>query len=340
MDAFLQLSPADQRAYCQEGGTRRSLSAASMEKDFWVCWTLRELFALPAIGPRLTFKGGTSLSKSHGLIARFSEDIDLVIDRSAFDVRPADEPGLGGNERDRRLAALKAAGRAYIHDVLRPAVRQRLQEKMPAGRPWTLTEEDSPDDSIALLFRYPTAFATHGGLNPVVKIEPGVRSDIEPNSSPDVQPYLAEFFPDVLGPSRFAVRAVAPERTFWEKAMLPHEINAEGKAPGPASARHYYDLFCLIRTGVGAKALADRALFAAVHAHRRVFFRKARTVQETRRPGSFRLMPADSHQAAWRDGYEKMRESYFFRTPPAYDEILRAVGEFEQQLNAPSPATE
>jgi predicted nucleotidyltransferase component of viral defense system len=44
-----------------------------VEKDFWVCWTLEVLYhGLPAGGPRLLFKGGTSL------IDRFSEDIDIT----------------------------------------------------------------------------------------------------------------------------------------------------------------------------------------------------------------------------------------------------------------------
>ena len=34
------------------------LRAASVEKDFWVCWTLRELFNLPDIGLRLHLSGG------------------------------------------------------------------------------------------------------------------------------------------------------------------------------------------------------------------------------------------------------------------------------------------
>lgn len=156
MDAYLKLSPEDQRALCTEGGARRSLQPASMEKDFWVCWTLRELFALPDIGPRLTFKGGTSLSKCYGLIKRFSEDIDLVIDRATFDKHP-DEAGIGSNERERRLESLKEASRDYIHAVLKPAVERRLQAKMPTDRSWTLTEQDSPDGSIELLFTYPTA---------------------------------------------------------------------------------------------------------------------------------------------------------------------------------------
>lgn len=173
-----------------------------------------------------------------------------------------------------------------------------------------------------------------------MKIEPGARSDIEPNSSPEVQPYLAEAFPVVLGPSRFAVRTVAPERTFWEKAMLQHEANYGGKAPvpKPALARHYYDLFCLIKSGVGKKARDDKALFDAVHAHRLVFFRKSQEIQDARKPGSFRLVPAAAHRETWRADYEQMREPYFFGEPPTFEEVLGVVGEFEQQFNQQAKA--
>jgi len=37
-----------------------------------------------AADPRLLFKGGTSLSRSFGLISRFSEDIDITIFRDDF----------------------------------------------------------------------------------------------------------------------------------------------------------------------------------------------------------------------------------------------------------------
>src|SRR3990172_11815803 len=64
--------------------TARRLGTAvqNVEKDFWVCWTLDVLFnGLKAGHPRLLFKGGTSLSKSFGLIDRFSEDIDITVFR-------------------------------------------------------------------------------------------------------------------------------------------------------------------------------------------------------------------------------------------------------------------
>ena len=47
-----------------------------------MCWILDALFnGLQPGGPRLLFKGGTSLSKGFGLIARFSEDIDITVFR-------------------------------------------------------------------------------------------------------------------------------------------------------------------------------------------------------------------------------------------------------------------
>ena len=61
---------------------RLGTSERNVEKDSWVCLTLDVLFnGLPPGGPRLLFKGGTSLSKAFGLISRFSEDIDVTVFR-------------------------------------------------------------------------------------------------------------------------------------------------------------------------------------------------------------------------------------------------------------------
>src|SRR3546814_13104209 len=102
--------------------TRRSsdlfLSAANrlgtplgnVEKDFWVCWTLDQLYhERSADQPRLLFKGGTSLSKAHGLIKRFSEDIDVTIYRDdPGEAASVDElEALSGKKREARLDAIR-----------------------------------------------------------------------------------------------------------------------------------------------------------------------------------------------------------------------------------------
>ena len=110
---------------------------------------------------------------------------------------------------------------------------------------------------------------------PVVRIEPGARSGTEPSESPNLQTYLNEAFSDVLGSGLFAVQAVAPRRTFWEKAMLLHEetYRSAGKPRKARLARHYYDLWCLIKREVADDAANDFRLFDRVAAYRAVFFR-------------------------------------------------------------------
>ena len=321
---------------CEVAGVAMGLNPASIEKDFWVCWTLRELFTLPESGAHLTFKGGTSLSKGWRLIERFSEDIDVVIDREflGFGGARSPEAATGSNERRRRIEALKAASQEHIRASLAPALEQRLRERLPAGSAWFLSNDPEDPDGQTLVFEYPAVFA-RGYVQPVVRIELGARSDIEPSATPNIQPYLAEALPDTFESSTFTVRTLDPKRTFWEKASLLHEetYRTGGDAPAARLARHYYDLWCLIRAGVADAALAEPELFERVAAHRAVFFRRTREAQDALRPGSLRLLPAAERQQDWKRDYEAMRETMFFGEPPEFEEILRIVGEFQNTFN-------
>jgi predicted nucleotidyltransferase component of viral defense system len=89
MNTFLKLPADERRLAFQQVEAQMGLQAVSVEKDLWVCWTLQTLFAMPRIGDHLTFKGGTSLSKAWKFIQRFSEDIDLVVDKNVL--------GFGGD---------------------------------------------------------------------------------------------------------------------------------------------------------------------------------------------------------------------------------------------------
>jgi hypothetical protein len=333
MDSFLGLSAEDRRDACLEAEARMRLRAASIEKDFWVCWTLRTLFELADWGPRLTFKGGTSLSKAWQLIERFSEDIDVVIDRDflGFGAERSPDRAASRNKQRQSLDALKAASQARIHDSLLPAVAAGIASRIgDAG--WQL----APDpDGQTLLFDYPSVFEPQAYIAPRVKIELGARSDVDPNETVEIEPYLAAVFPDVLTSSRFPVRVVSARRTFWEKAMLLHEEHhrpSERKRLAGLS-RHYYDLACLIRAGIADQALADPALFERVLAHRRIYFRYAWMDYGSMQPGTFRLLPVDSDRGAWARDYEAMQETMFFREVLTFAEILRLVGEFERRFN-------
>lgn len=225
MNAFLTQPVERQRVLYEEAGRRLGLSAGSVEKDLWVCWTLRALFRLPVSGPHLTFKGGTSLSKGWRLIERFSEDIDIVIDREflGFGGANAPEDAPSNKQRAKRLEALMLAAQHHIRDVLGPSLEQEIRRLLPSTDLWNLEPDVDDPDGQTLLFRYRPAMGEKAYVRPVVKIELGARSDTEPSATPEIAPYIADVFPDEVANSRFTVRAVAPERTFWEKVALLHE---------------------------------------------------------------------------------------------------------------------
>src|SRR5438067_5273414 len=131
MDGFLKMSSTERRVTCIQVEERMRLQAASVEKDFWVCWILRELFTLPGIGPHLTFKGGTSLSKAWKLIDRFSEDIDIVIDRGFLGF-------VGERLSASRINKLRKACRDTIHTKLLPVLERHMKELLPAPPMWSL----------------------------------------------------------------------------------------------------------------------------------------------------------------------------------------------------------
>lgn len=61
MDRFLKLSEQDRIDTFSKAEVDIGLSEDIIEKDFWVCWTQKELFSLDEIKDNLTFKGETSL---------------------------------------------------------------------------------------------------------------------------------------------------------------------------------------------------------------------------------------------------------------------------------------
>ncbi|MBL8857135.1 MAG: nucleotidyl transferase AbiEii/AbiGii toxin family protein [Planctomycetes bacterium] len=339
LSPYLDLSAARRKTVCEEAGAQLGLAAASIEKDYWICWTLRELFELDDHGAKLTFKGGTSLSKGWKLIDRFSEDIDIVVSRTALGFGGGDAPdavGISNKERERRLERLGGACGSFVQNELKSALRERVGERLAGRGNWKLENDAADPAGQTLLLQYPSEFETGPYVRPLVKIELGARSDTEPIEQPDITTYLADALPILLPDSAFSIRTVAPERTFWEKAMLLHEEAQRGTTapPAPRLSRHYYDVWCLITKGVAERAEHDTELFERIAAHRAVFFKKNRAAQESLRRGRLKLLPRLEHMAVWKRDYESMREAMFFGTPPEFDSILAVVRDFETRFNA------
>ena len=116
---YFQLSRADRRLVLQQASAHYLLPPQAIEKDLWVTTILQLVFTLP-FADSLIFKGGTSLSKVWHLIDRFSEDIDLSIDRTVF--------GLEGDLTKRQLKKLRKASSIYGHKPSFRDLLSRLRE--------------------------------------------------------------------------------------------------------------------------------------------------------------------------------------------------------------------
>ena len=78
--SYYNLPDVEKGFIIQEVRKQYGLPDFAVEKDWWVVQTLRTIFSMDVSG-HLLFKGGTSLSKAWGLIDRFSEDVDLSLNR-------------------------------------------------------------------------------------------------------------------------------------------------------------------------------------------------------------------------------------------------------------------
>ena len=339
MKAFLQLPAERRRLAFQEVDARLGLQAVSVEKDFWVCRPLRELYSLADIGEHLTFKGGTSLSKAWKLIHRFSEDIDIIVDKNVLGFSGDDAPERAPSNKQRRvrLEALMTACRSWVQGKLEPALAARIHACMSDD---VARLEVDPDmaDGQCLLFHYPSVFSpeTAGYVRPVVKIELGARSDDWPHENKIIQPFVLEQFPVLDADANVTVRVLAAERTFWEKACLLHEetFRPADKPRKLRMARHYYDVWCMLRAGVGDRAIGHMDLFRRVAEHREIFFKYAWVDYATHKPGSFRIVPPPDQLSDWRADYRAMQGPMFYSDAPDFDEIMDSVGAFEKKFNA------
>jgi hypothetical protein len=345
---FLQASADDRRGAFLATGQRLGTAEQNVEKDFWVCWTLKTLFHdLPESGPRLLFKGGTSLSKCYGLISRFSEDIDVTVFRDDLGAAAGVETleALSGKKRQARLDAIRAACQAYITGPLKDQLGEILADLIaraglnPASGRVEIDAEDP--DGQTLLIWYPTVTAARDGyIRPAVKIESGAKSALDPHRPTTIRPYVAEDVPaldlDITG-----ITAVDPTRTFWDKVVILHglrrwyERRGVLRGDGLRVSRHYYDIHRLWHSDIGSAAIADLALGADCVRHARMFFDRPDFDLATAAPGSFALMPLDGMRDSLRGDYDAMA-GMIFDTIPSFDDVMHSVDDLERHFNKAS----
>lgn len=325
MDNVAKMGAADRADLMRVASDKRkTLLPEVIEKDFWVCWVLARLFGAPEMARKILFKGGTSLSKVFGLIERFSEDVDLVLDwNEVTNEDPTAERSVTKQDIFNRV--LMAQAYAYLRDTFLPEVQALVAGVCDA------MIEDNPE---VVMIRYPSGFSSNY-LRPEIRLEVGPLASWVPNAEYEIRPYAAEVLPEAFVHPTCRVRAIKAERTFWEKiTTLHHEAHRPVDNPQPMGySRHYYDVCRMAATRVKGDAFADLELLRAVAAFKDKFYHRGWARYDLAKPGTMKLVPPEHVLKVVAKDYEGMRLMIFGERPDfrVIAEQLRAL---EAEINA------
>lgn len=323
MDRVARFSEQERRDLFSETAAQKGTTPAVVEKDFWVTWVLKQLFGDSQLSSLLMFKGGTSLSKVYGLIERFSEDIDLILDwRELSDEDPLAERSK--SKQDRLNKAINEKALDYIENQLIESITRVL-----GG----VCRCEADTDPFVIKVNYPAAFSDTY-LRPEVRLEIGPLASWLPYEQRTISCYAAETFPDLFEQPKCDVKVIKAERTFWEKAtILHHEANRpEGNEQPPRYSRHYYDLAKMAQSAVKDAALADPSLLASVVAFKQKFYPRGWAKYDLAVPGTLRLVPDGHVLDTVRADYAAMANMIFGEIPDL-DDLLAVLRQLEDEIN-------
>lgn len=329
MIEWLKLTPKRRIEIITQVNTRTGINVKAIEKDWWVTLVLNAIFSIKH-AEHLVFKGGTSLSKAWGLIERFSEDIDLAIDRKIL--------GFGEITSNNQVKKLRKASADFVTHQITPALKTTLVEMGVSPSTFNLivrSTDRSDTDPQLLELHYKPDFKTGSYITDRVLIEISARSLREPCTPRAVSSIISRTFPNsTFTTSPFNVMTVDPSRTILEKIFLLHEIfqQPENKWKHERLSRHLYDIHMIKDTPYGKAALADPTLYKAIVAHRSTVTAIRGIDYNNHRPEKISFLPPLKTQSLWAQDYSDMKHTMIYGPAPDFPQLMERLAELENVI--------
>ena len=327
MNKYFTLSAEQQILLLRQTSAKVGLPEQAIEKDLWVTVILQVLFSLP-YADKLLFKGGTTLAKV-GLIDRFSEDIDLAMDRSLF--------GFEGDLTKKQLKTLRKKSSTFVRDTIATDLSRALEEYGLGGLCEVEPEPDGEGDKTypeprKIHVRYHSVFGSAlPYLRQEVMLEVGARSLIEPFQLVTVESFVTKSTPIDTNVAGVRIPMAEPRKTFLEKAFLLHELFSTGTPTrADRKSRHLYDLEKMMRHPEILSAVKDDELWNSIHHHRSVFTPLHDVDYTPDVRDRICLVPPENSMDNWRSDYLSMCESMIYEPNPiSFDQLIDRMRELE-----------
>ncbi|MBX2967639.1 MAG: nucleotidyl transferase AbiEii/AbiGii toxin family protein [Cyclobacteriaceae bacterium] len=329
---WLQLSEQDRQEIFAEVANQKELPITAVEKDWWVVHTLSVIFSMDC-ARALIFKGGTSLSKGWNLIQRFSEDVDLALDKESL--------GFTGELTKGDIRRLRRKSYQFITETFTGELKNKFAElgfKGASGVTVKYREVENHDqDPLIIEIYYPKLTEKDTYLKPGVLVEIGSRSLKEPFTQRSFGSIVSEVFADrPFSDKPITIPVVNPERTFLEKIFLLHEEFQKDpeKIRVERLSRHLYDIEKLMQTEYAETALQDTDLYNTIVKHRSKFTPISGIDYANHRPGNIKFVPPDNLLLHWEKDYQDMRESMLYGERLDFSELIKRLTELQKKINA------
>jgi hypothetical protein len=326
---WLDLQKEDKRKILDEVKARTGFELFIIEKDWWVVQTLR-LISQMDISKHLVFKGGTSLSKAWGLIDRFSEDIDLAINREFF--------GFSGDISRTQIGKLKDASSEYIANDFLLLLKDALNASGLSNVQLSVEDRKTPDsDPVKIEVVYPTVTDYSAYVSPRVLLEIGSRSLMEPSTLRSFRSIIGQEFSHLpFADTDVHIRCVNPERTFLEKLFLLHEEHQRPpeKMKIKGKSRHFYDIYRIAQTEYAGKAIADTAMYKSIVAYRERFTKIGGVDYTSHFPPRLNPIPPAELMPAWERDYADIRGQMIAGESISFRALMEEVKQIAEKLNA------
>lgn len=328
---FLQYTEEQQRQAFLLTAQRKHLPEPIIEKDWWVTQVLNILFGLP-IADQLVFKGGTSLSKAWQLIERFSEDIDLAVNPAYF--------GMTETPTKKQIKQLRKRSSLFVAEELATMLQNGLVD---AGLSTKCRMEVQPNGEgdatypeprvISLYYNSLYSESAVSYVRPIVKLEIGARSLIEPMEQFACRSMLSEELP-IQDYGSQLIHVAAPQKTFLEKVFLLHELFSIERTSLTANrrSRHLYDLERMMDQSFALAAIHDDALWEHIRQHRMAFTAMIGVDYSEDMQSRLCLTPPLKWLSEWEEDYRQMCQTMIYGKKLSFDQLIMRIHELENRF--------
>jgi hypothetical protein len=294
---------------------QKGINPALVEKDYWI---MHCLYGLQQLGYTFQLKGGTSLSKGHQIINRFSEDIDILIE-------PPPDRDVKTGKNQNSPAQIKT--RKDFYDWLAQSIRIDGVSSVVRDTAF----DDVPNyRGGGIRLKYESLAEAMEGLREGVLLEVGFDT-VAPNEPKDISSWMydhAAGMVDIIDNRAKAVPCYDPGYTFVEKLQTVSTKfrNQQRDETDPVEfMRHYYDIHELLQQPKVQKFIGTDAY----KTHKQARFRQGDN-QNIAANKAFLLSDGET-RALYADAY-KRSGSLYYKGKPTFEQIMAEIQKWIEKL--------